>query len=293
MTTIPLTDLDDPRVSLFRDVRDADLRGAHGLFLVESEACVRRWLHAVAARRRGAALPPAVDVHSLLLSPERVDSLRPAILAAIGDAPGAAPVFSAPAAAVASISGYSHHHGALGLGRRAPDAPPETLLAALPPGPCTLLVAMGVVHVDNAGALFRNAAAFGAGGILLGPGCADPLTRKAVRISMGRVFSVPWGTFASLPQLLPALRAAGFRVVAAEHVPGAVDVERLPHHPRNAFLLGAEGAGLAPEALAAADAVCRIATVIRPPDEGPDEGISLNVAVASAILLHEANRARG
>jgi len=273
---VPIDDLDDPRVAIYRDVRDADLRGAHGAFIVESAACIERWMAAVVRRNRGEHLPPPVNVHSLLLSPEALERLRPAVEAA-----GALTVFVAPSELVERISGYDHHHGALGMGRRAPDATLDDLLAApvQADAPRVLLAADAVVHVDNMGSLFRNAYAFGAAGVLLSGDSADPLTRKTIRISMGRVFSVPWATSANLAADLGTLRTRGIRVIVAEDADGAEDVVQCRFDDPCVLVLGAEGRGVSREVLASADGVCRIAT--RP-------GVSLNVAVASAIVLHEA-----
>lgn len=292
---ILLRDLDDPRVAFYRDVRDADLRGAHALFLVESAACIERWLEGVAKRRAGERLPPSVEVHSLLLAPEALERLRPAI-----DRAEAAPVFVAPPELIERLSGFDHHHGALGLGRRAPDAALDALVASMLEGARTpqapdpapaagatashrvLLATDGVVHVDNMGSLFRNAFAFGAAGVLRSGDSADPLVRKTIRISMGRVFSVPWATSRDLGADLALLRGRGFRVIVAEDLPDALDVRDCPFGDPCVIVFGAEGRGVARGIIAAADACCRIRT--RP-------GVSINVAVASAIVLHEAMRA--
>ena len=171
----------------------------------------------------------------------------------------------------------------LAVADRAP--PPD--LAALLRRRRLLAVLEGVNDHENLGALFRNAAALGVDGVLLGPRCADPLYRRSVRVSMGHVLRVP---FAALPGPWPAvagrLRAAGLRVAALTPAPDAVPLAAAGlGSERVALLLGAEGPGLSAEALAAADVRVRI-----PMAPGVD---SLNVATAAAVAFHAAGRSVG
>ena len=151
-----------------------------------------------------------------------------------------------------------------------------------PAGPRTLLALEGVTDPDNVGAIFRNAAAFGVAGVLLSSHCADPLYRKAIRVSMGATLSLPFAQVPDWAVTLAALRHAGYRLVAL--CPGAdaediVEVAgRAPRRPRLALLLGAEGEGLSEATRAAADVEVRI-----PMAAGVD---SLNVAAACGIALH-------
>lgn len=145
----------------------------------------------------------------------------------------------------------------------------------------------GVNDHENLGALFRNAAALGVDAVLMGPRCSDPLYRRSVRVSMGHVLRVP---FAELPGPWPAsldvLRAAGLRVAALTPAAGAVPLAASElRGERVALLLGAEGPGLSPEALAAADLKVRI-----PMSAGVD---SLNVATAAAVAFHAVGSAVG
>ena len=140
-----------------------------------------------------------------------------------------------------------------------------------------VLALFGIANHDNMGGLFRNAAAFGAGAVLLGPGCCDPLYRKAIRVSVGAALTVPFARLGPDEDALDLLEAAGFEALALSPA-GAELVSALTRPSRAAVLLGAEGSGL-PPALLSGGRTLRI-----PMAEGWD---SLNVAAASAIVLHQ------
>jgi tRNA G18 (ribose-2'-O)-methylase SpoU len=133
----------------------------------------------------------------------------------------------------------------------------------------------------NIGAIFRGAAALGMDAVLLSPTCADPLYRRSVRVSMGEVFAVPYATLDPWPTALDEVRRAGFSLLALTPAPDALPIQRLTAQQRErpALLLGAEGAGLTPHALAASDQA-----VVIPMHAGVD---SLNVAAAAAVAFWE------
>lgn len=289
----------------FTDIRDADLRGRDGLFCVESPRVVARFLHALIARAQGAGCTPPLGLESILLTPEHAERLA----ALLESARAVLPPFEAilaPHEAICGTTGYALHRGAVALGRRARQgrACEGSLDAIGASGVRTILACDRVVHVDNVGSLFRNAGSFGDTGIVLGPGCGDALSRKAVRISSGRVFCVPWCEVESLTDAIDALRTRhGFGLVACEDAPGAVRPEQAiaALHARGvgrvAFMMGSEGSGLGAELIGRCDAVACIP--MRAPNAGPgnpvplevDDRPSLNVSVASALVLHEAGRA--
>ena len=289
----------------FTDIRDADLRGREGLFCVESPRVVARFLHALVARAQGAACTPALGIEAILLTHEHAHRMA----SLLDSARAMLPPFEVTIAtdeAICRATGYALHRGAVALGRRASrgrvaEGSVDALGAS---GVRTIIACDRVVHVDNVGALFRNAGSFGDSGILLGPGCGDALSRKAVRISSGRVFSVPWCEAESWGDALATLRARhGFGCVACEDAPAAVTPEaaiaalRSRGISRIAFLMGSEGTGLSADLIAQCDAVSCIP--MRLPQAGPgnpmpleaDDRPSLNVSVASALVLHEARRA--
>ena len=144
-----------------------------------------------------------------------------------------------------------------------------------------LVVLEGIANPDNMGGIFRNAAAFGAAGVVIGPGCCDPLYRKAIRVSMGAALTVPFAEAGpEWPRGVEELRQAGFRVLALTPAAGAVDVAAAAAAAggRVALLAGSEGEGLTEAAMALSDLRVRI-----PLAPGTD---SLNVATAVGIALH-------
>jgi tRNA G18 (ribose-2'-O)-methylase SpoU len=218
------------------------------------------------------------EADSLLLSRPRAAALPD--LVAAGLSAGAA-VFVATPEVLAEVAGFSVHRGVLALGRRRPEAVTSGR-AGLPVWERARLVAVieGVNDHENLGALFRNAAAFGVGAALLDPTTADPLYRRAIRVSVGRVLRVPFARLAPWPEALEALRADGFTLVAltphgdetVSHAAAALNGQRV------ATLVGAEGHGLSAAAVACADRRVRI-----PLAAGVD---SLNVATAAAVAWH-------
>ncbi len=278
MTRFHPADPADARLDPYRGVRDADLRGRDRMACVETARVVARFLAGWArARDAGREARFGCEPHSVLCDERTLPALRP-LLERVPDLD----VFVAPDAdAVTAISGYDLHSGALAIARRLPEPAAD----ALGPAGGTIAACDGIAHTDNIGAIFRNAASFGAAGVLLSPRSSDPLLRKTVRVSMGRVFDVPWARARSWPGDLAALRDGhGYRIVAAEDAPGAVDVADLPAAERTILVLGAEAAGVSPEVLAMADAVARI-PMSTLGGALADDPPSLNVAVASAVML--------
>ena len=267
---ITIRDVEDPRLADYRELRDADLRGARRLFTVESLRVVRRFIRS------------GWPIESILLEPQAATELEEE-LSMVRDE---VPIYLAPEDSMRAISGYGFHGGALALGRR-PDmaAGIGCLDELLGRNRLTILAAEGVVHVDNMGSLFRNAACLGADAVLLAPDCADPLLRKTVRISTGRVFSMPWSFIDPWQETLDALRSEhGIHVVGLDTHPEAVSIDEMTDAPKTLLLLGGEGHGLTPESIGSCDQLCEI-PVSMPVDDTEDA--SLNVAVASAIALNE------
>ena len=275
---IVITSIDDPRVAVFRDVRDADLRGRDGLFMAESELVIRRLIQS------------PHRLHSLLLSPEKFERLRMALAPLVNRVP----MYVAELKLMHEIAAFHIHRGVLAAGfRLLPEQLNlETALSHLRADPhnvtridphVTLLVAEGMTNVDNMGALFRNGAAFGVNGIVLDPACCDPLYRKAIRVSMGHVLSIPYAVSDDWPSDLGRLKHEwGVTLIAAESNEHALPLWQMPKSKRTAIVFGSEGHGLSPQALQHCDAIC----VIPMSNQVP----SINVSVASAVMLYELQR---
>jgi len=195
----------------------------------------------------------------------------------LGRAGLAPPVYRVSQPVIEAICGFDFHRGALASAGRLPGADPVAVARAA----TRLLVVEGVNDYENLGGLFRNAAAFGVGGVVLDPTTCDPLYRRVVRVSVGHALRLPFARVeaAGWPQVIARLRAeAGFEVLALTPSADATDVREVGPVARPALLVGAEGHGLSVEAMAAADRRVRIAMAT-----GVD---SLNVATAAAVALH-------
>lgn len=262
---VDVDDVSDPRLDDFRDLTTADRRpdrpGGRGLVIAEGVVVVQRLLRS------------PYPVRSLLGVRRRIDALAADLDAYPRQD---VPCYATSAETMADVVGFHLNRGVLAVADRAPMPTPHELAADAR----LLCVLEGVGDHENLGSIFRNAAALGVDGVVLGPGCSDPLYRRAVRVSMGHVLRVPFATVAEWPAALIRLRAAGFRVLAL--TPGA---DATPLHSalatgsaeRIAVLLGSEGHGLSDIALAAADERVRI------PMSGDVD--SLNVATAGAIAF--------
>lgn len=258
--------LDDPRLDAYRDAATPAALAARGLFVAEGRLVVQRLVES-----------PGHHLHSLLLT----ETAARAMAVTLASLAAATPVYVVPQAVMNGVVGFNIHRGCLGLAQR-PPARSEADLPLATAG--AVVVAEGVNNPDNVGGLFRNAAALGAAAVLLGPGCGDPLYRKAIRTSMGAVLGLPWATASQWPGALDAVRQAGLGLVACTPDPRAPSLYEAPLPRRAAVLVGAEGDGLSPAALARADLAVRI------PMHGAMD--SLNVATAAAVVLSALAAAR-
>jgi tRNA G18 (ribose-2'-O)-methylase SpoU len=269
----------DPRLALYRHVRDGDLLRERGLFVAEARLIVKR---AIEDRR--------YVVRSLLVNDAALRDLAPAL----DRLEASVPVLVCRTDDFLQVTGFHIHRGCLALVERPVATPVDHLIYRAQ----ALVVLEAVANADNVGGVFRNAAAFGADGVLLSPTCCDPLYRKAIRTSMGAVLSVAFARVdeADWPGVLTRVRAAGATIVAlTPREPSEAlddfaarwgragvrlgsDPGPTPARPRIALVVGAEGGGLSPAVEAAADYRVRIPI--------SDRVDSLNLAVAAGIALH-------
>ncbi|MGW1158289.1 TrmH family RNA methyltransferase [Streptomyces sp. NPDC002519] len=287
---ITVEDPTDPRLRDYTGLTDVELRRkrepAEGLFIAEGEKVIRR------ARAAGYAM------RSMLLSAKWVDVMRDVI----DELP--APVYVVSPELAEQVTGYHVHRGALASMQRRPLPAADELLATARPVvitesvddhtdigtvlPSGLQKGAGrrvalfedIVDHANLGAAFRNAAALGVDAVFLTPRCADPLYRRAVKVSMGAVFHVPWTRLTSWPKDVELFREQGFVTAALCLDEKSITMDELAarRYEKLALMLGTEGDGLSVDALRAADEWVRI-----PMSAGVD---SLNVAAASAVAFY-------
>jgi tRNA G18 (ribose-2'-O)-methylase SpoU len=271
---IEITDPADERVRDYFTLTDVALRTkvepARGLYLAESEKVIRR---ALAAGHRP---------RSFLMGERWLTDLSDLVEQAESEG---VPVYYAQAGVIEAMTGFHLHRGALASMHRPPLADPAVLLPDLlrrnaGSGKATRVVILeDIVDHSNVGAVLRSVAALGVDAVLITPRCADPLYRRAVRVSMGTVFQVPWTRIDHLPAGLQVLRDNGFTVAAFALGDGAVSLDDLAadQPDRLAVIFGTEGEGLSRLAIKGADLVVRI-----PMAGGVD---SLNMAAACAVAI--------
>ena len=267
---IEITSLDQPGLEVYTSLTQAQLRNRlepeKGVFIAESPKVIAR------------ALEAGCQPLSLLMERRQIEGGAKEIVARCGDVP----LYTADREVLAGLTGYTLTRGVLCALRR-PALPTVEQLCA---GAKRLAVLENIVDSTNVGAIFRSAAALHMDGVLVTPSCCDPLCRRAVRVSMGTVFQVPWGRIgqdaADWPDAgLARLNRLGFATAAMALSDDSVRIDdpRLAAEPRLAIVLGTEGDGLAPRTIAGCDYTVRI-----PMSHGVD---SLNVAAASAVAFWE------
>ena len=263
-----LTDLSAPELDVFARLTEAQLRNRlepeKGVFIAESPKVI------TAAVENG-LLPLA-----FLMEQRHVEGDAAALLARFPDVP----VYTAGRELLAQLTGYTLTRGVLCAMRR-PQLPTVEQVCA---DARRVAVLEGIVDSTNLGAIFRSAAALGVDAILPTPTCCDPLCRRAVRVSMGTVFQVPWTYIGSTPADWPGpglnrLRTLGFRTAAMALTDASVSIEdaALMAEPKLAIVLGTEGDGLSAHTIAACDYTVKI-----PMSHRVD---SLNVAAAAALAF--------
>jgi len=263
MAIIEITSLEHPGVEVFSTLTEAQLRNRlepdKGIFIAESPKVIY------------VALDAGYEPLSLLCERKHITGDAASLIERCGDIP----VYTGERELLAALTGYTLTRGVLCAMRR----PTPPAVAALCREASRVVVIDGVTDTTNIGAIFRSAAALGIDAVLLTPTSCDPLNRRAVRVSMGSVFLVPW-TWIEEP-VTPTMNQLGFKTAAMALSDDSITLDDplLKREPRLALIMGTEGDGLAHEVITAADHVVRI-----PMQHGVD---SLNVAAASAVAFWE------
>lgn len=265
---IEITDFHAPELDPYARLTQNQLRNRFepekGIFIAESPKVIDR------------ALDAGYKPVSLLMERKQITGPAAGILSRCGDAP----VYTADREMLAELTGFELTRGVLCAFRRPAPRPVEELCK----NARRVAVLEGIVDSTNVGAIFRSAAALNMDAVLINPSCCDPLCRRAVRVSMGTVFQVPWGQLGETPADWPEkgmdiLHSLGFKTaaMALSDRSVSIDDERLAKEPKLAIVLGTEGDGLAAGTIASCDYTVRI-----PMSHGVD---SLNVAAASAVAF--------
>ena len=265
---IEITDFHAPELDPYARLTQNQLRNRlepeKGIFIAESPKVIDR------------ALDAGYEPVSLLMERRQITGPAAGILSRCGDAP----VYTADRELLAALTGFELTRGVLCAFRRPAPRPVEELCRDAR----RVAVLEGIVDSTNAGAIFRSAAALNMDAVLINPSCCDPLCRRAVRVSMGTVFQVPWGQLGDSPADWPekgmdVLHALGFKTaaMALSDRSVSIDDEQLAREPKLAIVLGTEGDGLAASTIASCDYTVKI-----PMSHGVD---SLNVAAASAVAF--------
>ena len=265
---IEITDFHAPELDPYARLTQNQLRNRlepeKGIFIAESPKVIAR------------ALDAGYKPVSLLMERKQITGPAAGILSRCGDAP----VYTADREMLAELTGFELTRGVLCAFRRPAPRPVEELCK----NARRVAVLEGIVDSTNVGAIFRSAAALNMDAVLINPSCCDPLCRRAVRVSMGTVFQVPWGQLGDSPADWPEkgmdiLHSLGFKTaaMALSDRSVSIDDEQLAREPKLAIVLGTEGDGLAASTIASCDYTVKI-----PMSHGVD---SLNVAAASAVAF--------
>jgi tRNA G18 (ribose-2'-O)-methylase SpoU len=259
MPRIAVQSLDDPLLAPYRELSQRNLTRLSGLFVAEGDKVVERL---IASR---------YPVASLLAEPGHAERLE-------GQLPRETPILVVTRQLLESTIGFNFHRGVLACGRRLPGPKIEEIIVAAGAGKSTIVVCPDVQDPTNLGSIVRTAAAFGCSAVLLGDHCADPFSRRVLRVSMGAALHLPIHESPDLAADLEELRAAGYDLVATVLDSAAEPLAKAARPERLALLFGSEGHGLSTRWL---DLCHRRITIPMP--IGID---SLNVSVAAAVFLY-------
>jgi tRNA G18 (ribose-2'-O)-methylase SpoU len=267
----PITEANDPRIAVFRDIRERDLTGRHGRFIVEGTVVLR-----MLAQAHKAGLD--FEAESILILENRLAG----VAEILSEFPSEVPIYVAKASVLDEIVGFNLHRGILALGKRKSETDLAATIGRLPQS-SLVLVGCGISNHDNLGSMFRNAAAFYADAVFMDSTCCDPLYRKSLRVSVGSVLSVPYHRGGDAVELLETLAAKDFDIWSLSPA-GTKEIREIPASNRMALVIGTEGDGLPPDVLSRFH-TARIA-------QSPQLD-SLNAGTASGLALYQMASAIG
>jgi tRNA G18 (ribose-2'-O)-methylase SpoU len=263
MPPVPIADLADPRIAIYRNLKATNQTRRSGQFVVEGEKLFERLV--------ASPFPLA----SVLVGDRHEARIAPTV-------PDGVPLYVVPHDLLDLLVGFNFHQGVLACGLRRPWPELASLVAGLG-ARATLIVCPRLDNPENLGALIRLADVFGVDALLVGPRCPDPLSRRVLRVSMGTALRLPVVASEAIEHDVARLAASwGFTTVATTVEPDAEPIDAFQRPERLALFFGSESAGLAPEWVARCDR--RLTIAMRPGAE------SLNVAVAAGIILHHISR---
>lgn len=258
MPIIPITDLDDSRLDVYRHLKQTNHTRWQQIFIAEGEKLVERLLES------------RMETLSILAAESHVERWRSRVAAEV-------PIYQVGARDVDQLIGFQFHRGVLACGRR----PPNPTFAGMWPAveqPLTLVLCPDIKDPENLGTILRISAAFGVDGVIIGRAGTDPYSRRVLRVSMGTVFRLPVIQTDDWPAMLTTLKLAGVETAATVLDPQAERLITATRPSRFALALGSEGHGLPPDFVAQCDRQLTIQMA-----DGVD---SLNVAIAAGIFLH-------
>ncbi len=258
MSVIKIAELDDPRLDVYRHLKQTNHTRWQQIFIAEGEKLVERLLDS------------RFETLSILAAESHVERL-------ISRVPAEVPIYVLAAGQLDELIGFNFHRGVLACGRRPANPPMESLWSSLE-DPLTLVLCPDIKDPENLGTILRICAAFGVHGIIVGSDGTDPYSRRVLRVSMGTVFRLPLIQTDDWPGTLATLKAARIETAATVLSPAAEQLISARRPPRFALALGCEGHGLTEEFVAQCDRQLTIKMA-----DGVD---SLNVAIAAGIFLH-------
>ncbi len=260
MNLVSIISPDDPRIEDYVSVRERDLTGRDGKFIVEGKVTLDIFLR-----------QSRFEVVSLFLESGRLEPLAQLFQ----HVPPDVPIYTADQALMDQIAGFPIHRGILACGRKTEPTGLSSFLRSIPEA-STLVLCVGLSNHDNVGAVFRNAAALGAQGVILDQESCDPLYRKSIRVSAGTALWLPFHHGGTAHDILNGLKEAGYDIWALTPGKDAMNLYQKPRPSKLCLVLGPEGPGLPQAIIDVAE------PVVIPMSEGVD---SLNVATSLAVAL--------